>query len=866
MDSVDVCADPATRDDKLRVNTKNRVWRKQLHCRKSAVQPPTMQSKDKNGPKKIPGEKVQCTEQPTSKKPLQVAQSSQHRTNDTTSSTLRFKCIKCKDDEDYIPKDLMKHFEEKHCGMQLVFPCHVCSFNTAELSFLQVHLLSHKDTFSSCIICKDDVQRTWPEFSAHLTMCHGQNGKYLCETCRKFSTEDPGVFIEHMSSCLSGLEGSLYSNDSNLLGCKTNTMLRCQHCSYETSRKWMLTNHINTNHVSLNGSQKRDKLDPRAKSTIPKRNHRLTRSAVKETCWLTQDCLDIDKYCHLPDPQKTLEQTQQFLMKSVTEGAGGQKLTKALQSVLSSVPQDINLHAMTENGIALNSADLTVLTVKNKITVAPNGATYAKRRKMMASVEKESPLTESAIDHHCVPAHNGCPENIPDQTHRPPADARLSDASQSTQDVLLECTRSRENGENQILKATPRNNQRTAPKDDAIPSEMSKTQEQTPTCAALIKAKRKKGRRKRKTRCKKQDLSSDLKIVLKKNPVKEKQWVSKSSLSPQGGLLNSHHEPAGTRGTKPDLTPDELSSEDRQKTKAEHLDPSKAILVPLQSTTQIGQEASKESLVTKRALRNGPVGLKTTEKKPVQEHTVQPVDAVQNVSSNQVPLPECSESSYGPSVTQPAITPHVPSDQKQEDVPEDGEIRNSSEVLTDQAVEQPPLPGFERRWQPAQKDLVRTLRIVAMSPSQPVKRPYRDQPIVVLNHPDADIPEVAKIMDIINRYRGDVQKVVLSRRTLSALSASGGDLPETGEETDSDAQPTVQERFILKMKLRRVNRKKYEVVEGASPGWKVESKFRCWFCGRSFTCQQTLMAHRRRHLMEWQGSNCENLGASLTLD
>ncbi len=161
------------------------------------------------------------------------------------------------------------------------------------------------------------------------------------------------------------------------------------------------------------------------------------------------------------------------------------------------------------------------------------------------------------------------------------------------------------------------------------------------------------------------------------------------------------------------------------------------------------------------------------------------------------------------------------------------------------------------------KNRARTLKLVAISPSQLVKRPAGDQPVVVLNHPDADIPEVARIMEVINRYNGEVQKVILSRRTANALSAINGEVPNTTDPTDAKSdssghtKSSVRERFMLKLKLRRLSRKKYEVVEADSPSRDAETKFRCWFCGRAFACQETCMVHRQRHLMEFKRPNCE---------
>lgn len=175
------------------------------------------------------------------------------------------------------------------------------------------------------------------------------------------------------------------------------------------------------------------------------------------------------------------------------------------------------------------------------------------------------------------------------------------------------------------------------------------------------------------------------------------------------------------------------------------------------------------------------------------------------------------------------------------------------------AIQQESSPASGQPRQPAPKHQERTLKLVAINPSQLVKRPSGDQPVVVLNHPDADIPQVVKIMEVVSRHR-EVQKVVLSRRTLEALSASSHETtPEeawTGPARPGDGP--VQERFTLKFKFRRLNRKKYEIVGIDSPSRDFAVKFSCWFCGRIFTCQETMMSHRQRHLIEWKRPNCEN--------
>ncbi len=560
MDSVGISAVTSTGGYKRRVNKKNRHWHKQLHLRKSAVQPPTMQSEDKHGLKKIVEEWEPSTTWPSSKK--HEAQQSQERTNDS-GNTLRFTCSQCSDGLEYDPKDLVRHFEEKHRGSTPVFSCHMCTFSTHEFSYLQVHLLSHKDTFSSCSICNDNVQRTWSEFSAHLTMYHCHNGKYSCEMCQEFSTGDDKIFLEHIYAHSLGLEGA---NDDlwlptfrNKFGPKTTTQaLRCKHCGFEASQKWLITKHMKAVHVCSNGNQRKKKkkvvhsIAMKPNDPIPKIKPRLTRSAVREMCWLTQDCLSLpgreflDKYCHLSDPQTTLEETKEFLRKSVAGETGDQQWTKALKTVLSNVPQDVSLHPKSENGVILTSSDLTVLTVKNQITVAQNGATYAKKLKMMTSLDKDTVSPESAADDaSCVVDQNGCQSDHNGHAPCPQTETKLNNVS--AQNEPCEVTQMQENRENQELKTDQETEEHGKTREEpvhedgiAISNEFKLTnesKEQTLFHKVVPKNRRQNRRRKRKSRFKKVDKSAGLalKLVLKKNPVKQKQWVSQSSSSPSGG-------------------------------------------------------------------------------------------------------------------------------------------------------------------------------------------------------------------------------------------------------------------------------------------------------------------------------------------
>lgn len=158
-------------------------------------------------------------------------------------------------------------------------------------------------------------------------------------------------------------------------------------------------------------------------------------------------------------------------------------------------------------------------------------------------------------------------------------------------------------------------------------------------------------------------------------------------------------------------------------------------------------------------------------------------------------------------------------------------------------------------WIPAAKEVERTLKLAPFSSVQRIKCPRRYQPVVVLNHPDADIPEVANIMKIVNRYRGAVTKVSLCQKTLQALSDLGVPDEDSTLSNEERLRPRLiqtfaRERFLLKMKLRRKNKKKYEVVKPSSGCRQSTVLFDCWFCGRIFTNQEDWIGHGQRHLME----------------
>ncbi|XP_076981694.1 zinc finger protein 518A [Tamandua tetradactyla] len=155
------------------------------------------------------------------------------------------------------------------------------------------------------------------------------------------------------------------------------------------------------------------------------------------------------------------------------------------------------------------------------------------------------------------------------------------------------------------------------------------------------------------------------------------------------------------------------------------------------------------------------------------------------------------------------------------------------------------------------KDSVRTLRLFPFSSKQLVKCPRRNQPVVVLNHPDADAPEVINVMKTIAKFNGRVLKVSLSKRTVDALlkpvcCISSETIYEEFSKRHKTFKPLslVKERFVLKLTLKKTSKNNYQIVKTTSENVLKASKFNCWFCGRVFDNQDVWAGHGQRHLME----------------
>uniref|UniRef100_UPI00398EE0E1 uncharacterized protein n=1 Tax=Pristiophorus japonicus TaxID=55135 RepID=UPI00398EE0E1 len=151
----------------------------------------------------------------------------------------------------------------------------------------------------------------------------------------------------------------------------------------------------------------------------------------------------------------------------------------------------------------------------------------------------------------------------------------------------------------------------------------------------------------------------------------------------------------------------------------------------------------------------------------------------------------------------------------------------------------------------------RKLRLKPFSENQLVKCPRRNQPVVVLNHPDVDVQEIANVMQTISKYNGHVLKVVLSERTVISLNLKKKhQRQEFGNQGilldkwhSCKVVSPVKERHMLKIKLKKIHKNNYQIVKNVQ-NEQLQFKFHCWFCGRMFCDQEEWIAHGQRHLME----------------
>lgn len=235
-------------------------WHKRLRLRKnsftSSCEQNTVKQERKHGQ----------TSTETSEKRAESLQNGQ--TVVVTVNERMLCCFACQDGRTFSRTELTQHYKTIHAGQAPVFPCDTCSFSTPVFSTLQHHRIMHKNCWFPSEAWDDNVQQTFPQLSQH---CHGENISTV-EIKRDAAGE------EH----------------KDLLGA-------CRH-RWSRRRKWWR------------------KREPAA-TPEDKPSHHLQFIHPKPEAHWTSPVLPIsapgllDNREVLPDPERTLQETQQFLEK-----------------------------------------------------------------------------------------------------------------------------------------------------------------------------------------------------------------------------------------------------------------------------------------------------------------------------------------------------------------------------------------------------------------------------------------------------------------------------------------------------------------------------------------------------------------------
>ncbi|XP_036402042.1 zinc finger protein 518A isoform X1 [Megalops cyprinoides] len=388
-------------------------WRTRLRLKQVAVQLPLMQNVDgeyspEEAEESHEKNKAQTARKSFKRPPLRGQETPPGAS--ISGKILRFSCSECMGQAMFSPNDLLKHFQGVHQGSLPTFPCDMCSFVTHDFSSLQRHRIGHRDTFVRCEICNDSVQYTLLQLTRHFNIFHSLNGYYRCEKC-KFSTKDVGTFVQHThrhndpqykcSKCqhVSHSNGEYQKHVLTHAGTYPFT---CQLCDYGAPRKDYITKHMATVHGDEMERRTRRSAGEDGPKTLvnssPGLKLLLTKNPARQTHWMSKGLHALsgggllDEFGRLTNPEKTLEETQQFLERTVAAQRDCKKWAKALKTdqqyasqTIPTLSQPKQEAAVTPNTSFLNpnSNGLTVLMVKNKITIPPNCTTKVMGFKMV---------------------------------------------------------------------------------------------------------------------------------------------------------------------------------------------------------------------------------------------------------------------------------------------------------------------------------------------------------------------------------------------------------------------------------------------------------------------------------------------------
>ncbi|KAK1881277.1 Zinc finger protein 518A [Dissostichus eleginoides] len=781
---------------------------------------------------------------------------------------LSFGCSVCKDDSTYSPNDLLKHFRAAHKGTLPTYPCDLCAFSTHEFPALQRHRIEHRNTLVTCELCNNDVQYSLLLLTRHYIMCHSLNGQFNCDWC-EFTTVDAEL-----------AQPSTGSENSNTQNSPNQEVFTFHNYSKETFG----TPPKSTQHFDNMSEHSADK---------------------ENMCESSQFRLTL---AESPDPGEDSDQ-EDVPDGDIDEGTGSVEDPSTEDENPDSVFQDFNIIKIEEDSIPISDnqsetksnstglgnfveehsdAIISQQLNKERVELSSNDSlkqTKTALRFLQLPEGKQSVFLRTTENKFAMPmqvkatpgfkliTNSASPQiNVSymkpgfENGRRVGASAPKAGASEKGTTLLSAVQPGVGTTSNHYLinsqglkgpvlfSSTPHN----TPTD--------KTAKTQPTCYLVQRSvpfgqtPSAPGLRLASTQLplnSKPVLAMPVNSTDKANTLQtgRQAFLLRYISPPKSGLrLNNQETKTGTQCSQ-------TSESTGNKVIFKIVSPTGSLLTSGAPTSSnqplfLATRPQTQCFLVSSNKTNANSSNGVTKFIPI--HNTAQIDVNESCispSRMNVKLQLCE-------AEKPILAPRPirpPSQRKRRRKTLFDEL--PATVHKARRLSNKGLPEKETTllWRPIAKDVERTLRLSPFSSLQQIKCPRRFQPVVVLNHPDADIPEVANIMKVVNRNKGAVTKVSLSHKTIQALSEQGAlwknSLTKGASSHSDDTRPrpvlsSVRERFLLKMKLRKKSKKKYEVVDPRPRCGQEPVVFDCWFCGRLFNNQEDWIGHGQRHLME----------------
>lgn len=354
-------------------------WRRRLRHRKSSALSHTVKSTIEE----------QTVDKESTKESSQNKQKD-HQGVDSTSSKLTFTCSECKDGTRFSSDGLLKHFKNFHGGKghTVSFPCDMCRFVASDFITLHQHYLKHKHSRLTNETCND---KCWQMPSPVTKHCKTHSSQYQCEKCKVFTKELTPHFLHNSmpSSTVPAADGSEKSMNvelnRNILADAAGEPQKdalLKHASTACHRGWSRKNWWKNKDVA---PKQPKHTPPDIKFLIPK----------SEIQWTSTKFLPfsaaglLDKNGELLHPTRTLEETKQFLERTVNHG-------KKWPATLKGEPDPSSLscsgpflsepkikRCVTPHPVLNSGNKLSGLMEKNNISVPPDCTTKVVGFKMV---------------------------------------------------------------------------------------------------------------------------------------------------------------------------------------------------------------------------------------------------------------------------------------------------------------------------------------------------------------------------------------------------------------------------------------------------------------------------------------------------